>query len=83
MTGIIAYELSILGTCVGHTSYNAIKQQETTSDVQQVTKKFYLESKVNVSLASNNTCCQYTFDENFNGLKRGLYEIDLILLCEK
>lgn len=46
-------------------------------------KIFYLESKVNVSLASNNTCCQYTFDENFNGLKRGLYEIDLILLCEK
>lgn len=39
MTGIIAYELSTLGTCVGHTSYNAIKQQETTSDVQQVTKK--------------------------------------------
>lgn len=46
-------------------------------------KIFYLESKVNVSLASNENGCQYTFDENFNGLKRGLYEIDLILLCEK
>lgn len=74
MTGIIPYELSTLGTCVGHTSYNAIKQQETTSDVQQVTKKIHLESKVNVSLASNENGCQYTFDENFNGLRRGLNE---------
>lgn len=51
---------------------NSRKQHQMFNKLQHFF--FHLESKVNVSLVSNETGCQYTFDENFNGLKRGLNE---------